>query len=205
MRIKSVFHKFVQTFSQRFKPQTTKFLALDEHSHVEYIYYLKKLCMFPVRLVNNCRFLLGERTECLKIGLNHTEFCAHRVRGLQIVQTFSQHVKPQTSKFLVSDEHSRNLYMDYLKKLCMFPVRLVNNCRFLLGERTECLKIGLNHTEFCAHRVRGLQIVQTFSQHVKPQTSKFLVSDEHSRNLYMDYLKKLCMFPVCLINNYRFL
>ena len=57
VRIKSVVHKIVQTFSQRVKPQTTKFLALDEHSCIEYMDYLKKLRMFPVRLVNNCRFL----------------------------------------------------------------------------------------------------------------------------------------------------
>ena len=93
--------------------------------------YLKKLCMFPVRLVKNFRFLLGERTECLKIGLNHTEFCAHQVRGPQIVQTFSQRVKPQTNKFLVLDERLHIEYMDYLKRLCMFPVRLVDICRFL--------------------------------------------------------------------------
>ena len=124
-------HKIVQTFSQRVKPQTTTFSVVDEHSHIKYMDYLKKLCMFPVRLVNNCRFLQGERTECLKIGLNHTEFGAHQVRGPQVVQTFSQRVKPQTNKFLVLDEHSHIDYMDHLKKLCMFPVRLVNNCRFL--------------------------------------------------------------------------
>ena len=62
---------------------------------------------------------------------SHTEFCAHQVRGPQVVQTFSQRVKPQTNKFLVLDEHSHIDYMDYLKKLCMFPVLLVNNCRFL--------------------------------------------------------------------------
>ena len=86
--------------------------------------------MFLVCLVNNCRFLQGERTECLKIGLNHTEFCAHQVRGPQVVRTFSQRVKPQTTKFLVLDEHSYTEYMDYLKRLCMFPVRLVDICRF---------------------------------------------------------------------------
>ena len=45
--------QIVQTFSylERVKPQTGKFLALDEHSHLEYMYYLKELymCMFPVR------------------------------------------------------------------------------------------------------------------------------------------------------------
>ena len=45
-----------------------------------------------------------------------SEFCAHQVRGPQIVQTVSQRVKPQTSKFLVLDEHSHIEYMDYLKK-----------------------------------------------------------------------------------------
>ena len=35
--------------------------------------------MFPVRLVDIC----SERTECVKIGLNYTEFCAHQVRGPQ--------------------------------------------------------------------------------------------------------------------------
>ena len=65
-----------------------------------------------------------------KIGLNYTEFCAHQVHGPQIVQMFSQRVKPQTTKFLVLDECSHIEYMDYLKKLCMFPERLVNNCSF---------------------------------------------------------------------------
>ena len=54
---------------------------------------------------------------------------SHRI--LYIVQTFSQRVKPQTNKFLVLDEHLHIEYMDYLKRLCMFPVRLVDICRFL--------------------------------------------------------------------------
>ena len=66
-----------------------------------------------------------------KIGLNHTEFCMRQVRGPQIVQTFSLGVKPQTEAFLVLDEHSHIEYMCYLKKLCMFLVRLVDICRFL--------------------------------------------------------------------------
>ena len=88
--------------------------------------------------------------------------------------------------------------MDYLKKLCMFPVRLVDIFTFLKGKRTECLKIGLNHTEFCAHQVLGPQIVQTFSQRVKPQTNKFLVLDERLHIEYKYYLKKVSMFPVSL-------
>ena len=92
-------HKIVQTFSQRVKPQTTKFSVVDEHSHIKYMDYLKKMCMFPVRLVNNCRFLQGERTECLKIGLNHTEFCAHQVRGPQVVQTFQSELNPKLPNF----------------------------------------------------------------------------------------------------------
>ena len=55
---------------------------------------------------------------------NHTDFCAHQVHGPQIVQTFSQRVKPQTNKVLVSDERLHIEYMDYLKRLCMFPVSL---------------------------------------------------------------------------------
>ena len=51
-----------------------------------------------------------------KIGLNHTEFCTRQVRGPQIVQTFSYEVKPQTEKFLVSDEHSHIEYMYYPQK-----------------------------------------------------------------------------------------
>ena len=47
-------------------------------------------------------------------------------RGPQIVRTFSLGVKPQTETFLVLDEHSHIEYMCYLKKLCMFPVRLVD-------------------------------------------------------------------------------
>ena len=64
-----------------------------------------------------------------KIGLNHTEFCTRQVRGLQIVQTFPCEVKPQTEKFLVSDEHSHIHieYMYYLKKQCMSPVRFERN------------------------------------------------------------------------------
>ena len=80
--------------------------------------------MFPVRLVNNCRFLLGEQTECLKICLITLIFCAHQVHGPQIVQTFSKRVKPQTNKVLVSDERLHIEHMDYLKRLCMFPVSL---------------------------------------------------------------------------------
>ena len=66
-----------------------------------------------------------------KIGLNHTEFSMRQVRGPQIVQTFSLGVKRQTETFLVLDEHSHIEYMHYLKKLCMFLVRLVDICRFL--------------------------------------------------------------------------
>ena len=62
---------------------------------------------------------------------SHIEFCACQVCGPQIVQTFSQRVKPQTNKFLVLDERLHIEYMDYLKRLCIFPVRLVNICRFL--------------------------------------------------------------------------
>ena len=60
----------------------------------------------------------------MKIGLNHTEFCAHQVHGPQIVQTFSQGVKLQTNKVLVLDERLHIEHMDYLKRLCMFPVSL---------------------------------------------------------------------------------
>ena len=177
------------------------------NTHILNIWIISKncACFQYVSLVNNCRFLQCERTECPKIGLNHTEFCAHQVRRPQVVQTFSQRVKPQTTKFLVLDERSHIKCMDYLKKLCLFPVRLVNNCRFLKGERTKCLKIGLSHTEFCAHQVRAPQVVQTFSKRVKPQTTKFLVLDEHSHIEYMYYLKKLCMFPVRLVDICRFL
>ena len=34
--------QIVQTFSLGVKPQIEKFLVLDEHSHIEYMYYLKK-------------------------------------------------------------------------------------------------------------------------------------------------------------------
>ena len=62
-----------------------------------------------------------------KIGLNHTESCTRQVRGLQIVQTFPYEVKPQTEKFLVSDEHSHIEYMYYFKKQCMSPVGFEQN------------------------------------------------------------------------------
>ena len=92
----------------------------------------KKLCMFSVRLVDICRIFKGDANSMTgKIGLNHTEFCTRQVRGPQIVQTFSLGVKPQTEKFLVLDEHLHTEYMYYFKKLCMFPVRLVDICRFL--------------------------------------------------------------------------
>ena len=48
--------QIVQTFSLGVKPQTENFFVLDEHSHIEYVDYLKN-CMFPVRLVDICRFL----------------------------------------------------------------------------------------------------------------------------------------------------
>ena len=64
--------------------------------------------------------------KCLKIGLNHTELCAHQVRGAQIVQTFSQRAKPQTGKFLVSDKRLHIEYMYYLQKLCMSSVRSID-------------------------------------------------------------------------------
>ena len=89
-----------------------------------------------------------------KIGLNHTGFCTLHVRGLQIVQTFPCEVKPQTEKFLVSDEHSHIEYMYYLKKQCMPPVR------FESGFWTECLKTGL---EFCARAKSVAHKLQTFS------------------------------------------
>ena len=62
-----------------------------------------------------------------KIGLNHTESCTRQVRGLQIVQTFPYEVKPQTEKFLESDEHSHIEYMYYFKNQCMSPVRFEQN------------------------------------------------------------------------------
>ena len=62
--------------------------------------------------------------KCLKIGLDHTEFCTHQVRGPQIVQTFSPRIKPQNGKFFVSDENLRIEYMYYPKTLCMLPVSL---------------------------------------------------------------------------------
>ena len=36
----------------RVKPRTEKVLVLDEHLHIEYKYYLYKLCMSSVRLVD---------------------------------------------------------------------------------------------------------------------------------------------------------
>ena len=78
----------MQTFSWRVKPLTEKFVVLDEHSYTEYKYYLKKLCVFPARLVDIYKLYKAMRTECLKIGLNYTEFRAFQVCGPQIVQTF---------------------------------------------------------------------------------------------------------------------
>ena len=75
------------------------------------MYYLKKLCMFPVRLFD---FLKTMQIKCMEIGLDQTEFCAHQVRVRQTVQTFSQRVKPQTDNFLVLDGH---LHIEY--KYCL--------------------------------------------------------------------------------------
>ena len=41
--------QIVQTFSKRVKPQTDKFLVLNGHWHIEYMHYLKKLYIFPLR------------------------------------------------------------------------------------------------------------------------------------------------------------
>ena len=38
--------QIVQTFSLGVKPQTENFLVLDEHSHIEYMYYLKNCACF---------------------------------------------------------------------------------------------------------------------------------------------------------------
>ena len=51
---------------------------------------------------------------CLKIGLDHTEFCAHQVGGAQIVQIFLMQVKSQTGNFLVSD---KRLHIEYVLSL----------------------------------------------------------------------------------------
>ena len=71
----------MQTFSWRVKPLTETFVVLDEHSYIEYEYYLKTLCMFSVRLVDTVNIDKAMRTEHLKIGLNYTEFCACKVRA----------------------------------------------------------------------------------------------------------------------------
>ena len=73
--------------------------------------------MFPVRLVDICRFFKASELNVWK--LVSIKSVVHK-----IVQTFSQRVKHQTNKFFVLDEHSHIQYMDYLKKLCMCPVRL---------------------------------------------------------------------------------
>ena len=42
--------QIVQTFPQRVKPQINKGLVLDECLHIEYMDYLKRLCLFQVSL-----------------------------------------------------------------------------------------------------------------------------------------------------------
>ena len=116
-------HKLCRPFRSELNPKLKNFW----YSHIEYMYYLTKRRMFPVRLVNRCRVLYGNAYQ----SHMYTAFCVRQVRGLQIVQTFSKGVKPQTNKFLVLDEHSHIEYMYYLKNLCMFPLRLVDICRFL--------------------------------------------------------------------------
>ena len=73
--------------------------------------------MFPVRLVDICKFFKASE-------LNVWKLVSSKSVVQKIVQTFSQRVKPQTTKFFVLDEHSHIEYMDYLKKLCMCLVRL---------------------------------------------------------------------------------
>ena len=89
--------------------------------------------MFLVQiLVDICSFYKTMQMNCLKSGLDHTEFCAHhQVRGPQIVQTFSQRVEPQTDNLLALFGHIHIDNMYYLKELCMFPVLFVSICRFL--------------------------------------------------------------------------
>ena len=56
--------------------------------------------MFPVHLVDICRFFKAERTEYLKIGLNYTEFCAHQVRGPQnCADLFCSELNPELRNF----------------------------------------------------------------------------------------------------------
>ena len=45
--------QIVQTFPYEVKPKTEKFFVSDEHSHIEYMYYLKKQRMSPVRFKRN--------------------------------------------------------------------------------------------------------------------------------------------------------
>ena len=60
----------------------------------------KKLCMFPVRLVDICRIFQGDANRMTgKIGLNHTELYTRQVCGPQIVQTFSLGVNPKLKNF----------------------------------------------------------------------------------------------------------
>ena len=72
-------HKLCRPSFTELNPKPTNFgYLIDEHSHIEYIYYLKKRCMFPVRFMDFYKMM---RRECLIIGLNHTEFCGRQVHG----------------------------------------------------------------------------------------------------------------------------
>ena len=71
-------HKLCRPFGSELNPELTVFLALYVHLDIDYMYYLKKLCMFPVS-VDFCKAM---QFECLNLA------CACHVRGPQIVQTF---------------------------------------------------------------------------------------------------------------------
>ena len=111
-----------------------------------------------------------------KIGLNHTEFCTRQVRRPQTVQTFSYEVKTPTWKIL-GIRWTLTYWMHVLSQ---------NTVQVSSTFWTECLKTGL---EFCARVKSVAHKLQTYSQEAKPQTEKFLVSDEHSHIKYMYYLK----------------
>ena len=72
--------------------------------------------------------------ECLKIGLNHTlNFVRIKSVVHKLCSPFSSelNLKLKNKTFFVSDERLHIEYMCYLKRLCMFPVRLVDICILL--------------------------------------------------------------------------
>ena len=164
----------MQTFPYEGKPQTEKFLVSDEHSHIEYVYYLKKQCMSPVRFERNVWKLVlnfvcvssPSPTNCRpfrrklnpKLKNSWYQMNTHILNICIISKTV--HVSGTFSRYLWTFLRQANLDVWKLVSVTLNSVRIKS----------------------VAHK-----IVQAFSQQVKLQTTKFLVLDEHLHINYTDY------------------